>query len=250
MNIFPSHHRRKLLAICTDLARADSVDAYTDQITRFIKNFGFRTISATVVIDYPSGMSEFQCVHNTPLAYQESFFDLDLGVKDPVCQHCKNTNELLVWNQSTYTMRNMGELWEHQAYFGYKTGVALGMHFPNGKHFMFAADGDLLPSKQPKVMKSIISDFKIFSSYAQAKAFELSSPSWPENCDPSVLTARERVLLYLTMNGKITSEVASVMNISDQEVQALAKQVMRKLHCNTKYEAVLKAIGLGVIICD
>ena len=49
------------------------------------------------------------------------------------------------------------------------------------------------------------------------------------------------------MDGLTSWEIGKRMDLSERDVALRLQRVMRKLGCGTKYEAVLRAIKLGLI---
>ncbi len=57
-------------------------------------------------------------------------------------QHCKRNSMPIIWNQETYAEQGLGEKWEEQARFGYRNGIAMALHMPEGRHFFLGVDRD------------------------------------------------------------------------------------------------------------
>jgi hypothetical protein len=125
---------------------------FRSEVVRFAQKLGFKYVSAMTVVDHSLTRSDFHNVDNTPLAYSQSFNDVGQARRDPVMQHCKRDTVPIIWDQETYVSRGHGDLWEHQAHFGYQTGIALALHLPEGRHFFLGVDRDRPLSKQPRTM--------------------------------------------------------------------------------------------------
>ena len=63
------------------------------------------------------------------------------------------------------------------------------------------------------------------------------------------LDARELEALRWAMDGKTTISVGAAMGISTTHAELKLHKAQHKLHCRTKYEAVIKAIRLGLLTC-
>jgi DNA-binding CsgD family transcriptional regulator len=218
---------------------------FRTQLIRFGESLGFKTISATAIIDRKGG-PEFHSIDNTPAAYSESFRDPSLGQVDPVMQHCKHAAVPIIWDQDTYVSHGRADVWDDQARFGYRTGIALALHKPEGKHFFLGVDRDRPLPRNPRVITRIVADLQLFAVHAQDAAFRILAPS-PAPPDLPVLTAREQEALRWTMDGKTAWEVGSIMSISERTAVLHLQNAMHKLNCVTKHQAVLKAIRLGIL---
>ena len=119
---------------------ARTADDFRLEVVRFAEGLGFTTVNAIAVIDHSRTRSDFHFVDNTPPAYAQSYHDPSLAQVDPVMQHCKKAAVPIIWDQETYVSQGYGNLWEHQARFGYQAGVALALHLPEGRrHVALAA---------------------------------------------------------------------------------------------------------------
>jgi alpha-D-ribose 1-methylphosphonate 5-triphosphate diphosphatase PhnM len=102
----------------TSVLGVRSRDELQSQVVAFTKRLGFETVSATVVIDHSLGEAEFITVDNTPRAYREAFQNRENWRRDPVAQHCKRQSMPIIWDQSTYAERGLGDMWEYQRVSG------------------------------------------------------------------------------------------------------------------------------------
>ncbi|MDC8786551.1 autoinducer binding domain-containing protein [Roseateles koreensis] len=227
---------------------AKSRDQFRSEIVHFAQGLGFSTVSATAVVDRTPGVSDFETVDNTPAAYIAHFQDKETWRKCPVMQHCKRQSIPIVWNQDTYVASGQGDLWEDQAKFGYQTGMALALHMPDGRHFMLGMESSRPLPTESTVLTRMLADLQLFAVYAQEAAWRVMLPSPLGTFGPTQrLTPRELEALRWTMDGKTAWEVGVILSISERTAVLHISNAMRKLECNTKHQAVLKALRLGLI---
>ena len=225
---------------------AGSRDDFRGEVLRFTHELGFRTMSAIAVVDSALGRSEFVAVDNAPQGYSDAINDVPSMKRDPVMQHCRRHAFPIVWDQSTYTSQGLGELWEEQARFGYRTGVCLAMHLPDGRHFVLGVDREEpLPSDVTELQR-LVADLQLFAVYAQDVALRVLSPV-AEVQDIPALTPRELEALRWTMEGKTAWEVGAILGISERTAVLHVNNAMHKLNCSSKHQAVLRAMRLGLI---
>jgi DNA-binding CsgD family transcriptional regulator len=220
---------------------------FGEAVVRFAQQLGFQTVSAMTVLDHNVGESEFITVDNTPPGYQEYFRDMEGGRRDPVMQHCKRQSVPIVWDQGTYVGEGLGPLWEEQARFGYRTGVALALHLPEGRHFFLGVDRDAALPRDPGALTRIVADLQLFAVHAQDSALRLLLPEQVLRAERPALTPRELEALRWTMDGKTAWEVGAILGISERTAVHHVNNAMHKLDCTTKHQAVLKALRLGLI---
>jgi DNA-binding CsgD family transcriptional regulator len=225
---------------------AKDQDQFRSVVVRFAQQLGFETVTAVVAIDRSEAGSEFVAVHNTPLAFEQGFEDLGMARRDPVMQHCKRNSVPIIWSQRTYLDRGVIELWDIQAQYGYRNGIAMSLHLPEGRHFTLGVDRDQdLPNDRAELTR-IVADLQLFAVHAQDTAMRVlvSEALQPER---PALTPRELDVLRWTMDGKTAWETGALLSITERTTVQHLQNAMKKLQCTSKHQAVLKALRLGLI---
>jgi len=230
----------------TAVLQARSRDEFRDEVVRFTQRLGFETVSAITVIDHGLGKSEFIAVDNTPVEFVQTYGDPTLQRRDPVMQHCRRQSVPIIWDQETYIDQGLGDLWEQQATFGYRTGIAMALHLPEGKHFLLGVDRDQDLPADPDELQRVVADLQLFAVHAQDAALRLLVPV-AERPERPALTPRELEVLRWTMDGKTAWEVGALLGISERTVVFHINNATHKLGCINKQQAVLKALRLGLI---
>lgn len=225
---------------------ARSREEFRSEVVRFTQQLGFETVSAVTVVDHPVGDTEFVSVHNAPTAYTEAIDDSNGWKADPVLQHCKRQSVPIIWDQSTYVSAGQGPKWEGQARFGFRTGICLALHMPEGRHFMIGVDRDQALPKDRGEITRMVADLQLFAVHAQDTAMRVLVPEKLQLERPK-LTPRELDGLRWTMDGKTAWEVGAIMGITERTAVLHINTAMHKLGCNNKHQAVLKALRLGLL---
>ena len=230
----------------TSVLQSRNRGEFQSEVVAFTKRLGFETVSATVVIDHLLGEAEFITVDNTPSAYKQAFQRLENGHRDPVMQHCKRQTMPIIWDQSTYVRDGQGAKWEEQARFGYRTGIALALHMPEGRHFFLGVDRDRPVPADAAELTRVVADLQLFAVHAQDAALRILVAASPAADAPS-LTPRELETLRWTMEGKTAWEVGNLLGITERTAALHVNNATHKLGCVNKHQAVLKALRLGLI---
>jgi DNA-binding CsgD family transcriptional regulator len=226
--------------------QAKDRDEFRAEVVRFTQQLGFDTVAAVTVVEHGVAGTEFISVDNTPQEFSSTFANSMIGRRDPVMQHCRKQSVPIIWDQQTYTRQGLGEFWERQAQFGYKTGIAMALHLPEGKHFVLGVDRDQpLPSNAAELQR-VVADLQLFAVHAQEAAVRLLLPA-PMQPEKPALTPRELEALHWTMEGKTAWEVGAILGISERTAVLHVNNAMHKLGCVNKHAAVLKALRLGLI---
>lgn len=227
--------------------QAETEAVFRQEVIRFANELGFDYVSAMTVVDQSLTHSEFYTVDNTPQAYRDAFAKSNIGRMDPVMQHCKRGTVPILWDQGTYVRHGAEALWEEQAAFGYRTGVALAMHLPQGRHFMLGVDRDQSLPADATALTRIVADLQLFAVHAQDAALRLFVPPNVIALERPKLTPRELEALRWTMEGKTAWEVGTILGISERTAVLHLQNAMHKLEATNKHQAVLKALRLGLI---
>lgn len=219
---------------------------FRDEVVRFAKQLGFDTVAAMTVVDHPLTDTEFIAIDNAPEAYRDVVDDPRSAQLDPVMQHCKRQSVPIIWDQSTYLSAGRIDMWEVQAKFGYRTGICLALHMPEGRHFVLGVDRDqALPQDRVEVTR-MVADLQLFAVHAQDTAMRVLVPERLQPERPK-LTPRELDSLRWTMEGKTAWEVGAILGIAERTAVLHINNAMHKLACTNKHQAVLKALRLGLI---
>jgi DNA-binding CsgD family transcriptional regulator len=225
---------------------ATTREALLTESLRFCRRIGFEIVSAMAVVDRESGGPQFITVDNAPAGYVERAGDAVFGKNDPVMQHCKHRGVPLVWDQGTYLRANQGEKWELQASYGYRCGVAVALHLPQGRHFVFGVDRDQALPDDSEELTRMVAAVQLFAVHAQAAAMHALAPDLGQPMGVR-LTPRELETLRWTLDGKTAWEIGRIPGIAESTANRHAHSASRKLGCGGKHQAALKALRLGLI---
>lgn len=226
--------------------QAQDREQFRDEVVRFARGLGFDTVAALTVLESGLAGTEVVSIDNTPVAYSEAFFNAQRTQADPVMQHLRHHSVPIIWDQHTYTGPGLGELWEEQAHFGYRTGIAMALHLPDGRHFLLGVDRDAPLPPDNGELQRLVADLQLFAVHAQDAAMRLLLPA-PLPPEKPSLTPRELEALRWTMEGKTAWEVGAILGISERTAVLHVNNAMHKLGCVNKHAAVLKALRLGLI---
>ena len=231
-----------------EVSEARDINVLKSRLLSFAYDLDFGMMSATLVVDRPaSAKPVFTTIGNLPAAYLEASGKDSSVKRDPVMQRLKRSSVPFIYSHDTYLDAGVVDLWEEQARFGFKTGVAVALHLPPGdKHFLLGFDRDRpLPSDEGELTQ-LLASLQLMAVHAQDAAVRLMAT--PETIKSAVtLSPREREVLRWTMEGKTAWEVGEIVGISEATVNYHVVRAMRKLEAATKHQAALKAMSLGLL---
>lgn len=231
-----------------EISQSSDAEAFRSRLVRFAHEMDFGIVSALLLVEPPriSGKALYISTTNAPEAWLTSYRNANTGDRDPVLKRLKTLSVPFVYDEKTYTTEGAADLYEEQAPYGYKCGVAVALHLPDRKHFMLGVDRDSdLPKNNARVVR-LMADLQLLAVHAQSAAVRLSGQQGSVMEDPK-LTDRELEILRWTMVGKSAYTVGHMLHITSNTVNYHFRSIFKKLNTASKHQAVLKAIALGLI---
>lgn len=231
-----------------DVSEASDIPVLEGQLVTFANQMDFPLVNAVFVVDKPGAKNGplVTFIGNTPDAYKQHQLDPALTKRDPVSKRMKALSVPFIYDQSLYVSEGAGPAWEHQAHFGFKTGIAVALHLPGHKHFLLGVDRDRpLPSNESRLIR-LMADLQLLAVHAQSAAARLFSLD--EGTERfSKFTPRENEVLKWCMEGKSTWQTAQILSISESAVNWHIRNACAKMNVASKHQAVLKAINLNLL---
>lgn len=229
-----------------DISLAQDVASFEHGLVKVANHLDFGFVSTLFVTERVGQRPRVVSCGNRPEAYLEVAENPVGFGRDPVLERLKTLNIPFVYDQKLYVKEGAADLWDAQAAFGFRTGIALALHLPEGRHFMFGVDRDRPLPADPHELRRVVADLQLFAVHAQEAALRLFVPLVAQPDRPS-LTPRELEALRWTMEGKTAWEVGAILGISERTAVLHLNNAMHKLDSVNKHQAVLKALRLGLI---
>lgn len=230
-----------------DVSQSRDLPTFRRNLISFAEELGFGLVGAFMISDMPDKTKSFSMIHNAPTAFAEDVTrNEDDARRDPVLQLLKAVSVPFIYDQSVYVNAGAGDLWEEQAVYGYKTGIAVSLHIPGGRQFMLGFDrAEPLPGGDEELTR-MLADLQLGAVHAQDAAARLLQPS-PVGQSIPTLTKRELEILKWTAAGKTAGETAQILCISSWTVTYYIRSILTKFNATNKHKAVLTAMALGII---
>ena len=229
-----------------DISQSADLPTFERRLVEFSNEFEFPIVNAVVIVDHPGKEPVFVSIGNTPESFEDTFADREIAKKNPVLQRLKRNSIPFVYDQDMYVRDGAGELWEHQAMHGYKTGVAVALHLQDHKHFLLGIDRrESLPDDMEEVTH-LMASLQLLAVHAQDAALRLLGVQSITKEVPK-LTGRELEVLRWTMEGKSAWAVGEILSVSENTVNFHLRNVFKKLGSSSKHQAVLKAMAFGLL---
>lgn len=227
-----------------DISEAPDVRTLETRLVSFANQLDFGIISGALVVEHTAGRVSSFHLGNTPEAFSSSFVSTSIGKRDPVMQRLKRMSVPFIYDRELYATNGAIDLWEQQAAYGYKTGIAVALHLPGNKHFLLGVDRESpLPKSEARTVR-MLADLQLAAVHAQDAAVRLFAK--PGVALPE-LTEREIEILRWSKEGKCAGAVGTIMGISERTVHFHVGNILIKFMCESKQHAIVKAMEIGVI---
>lgn len=230
-----------------DIATSRDQDTFRRRLVQFADKMGFPIISAILVIDRPSMPPQFISIGNIPKDYEESYSDPELSRNSPVLARLKHLSHPFTYDQKMFVESGVGYQWEHQAGYGFKTGVAMALHMSNGRHFLLGVDRDEPLPEDEYALTRMMADLQLLGAFAQETAIRILTPLSDAAVEVPSLTPREIEILRWTSQGKSAQVIGEILKIHRGTVNYHLQCAVKKLGVSGKHQAVTKAIQFGIL---
>lgn len=233
-------------ALLLELLNAGDERAWTERLFKLAHSLGFEQMLYGFV---PSRHVRFENAFtrsNYSTEWRDRYDANGFAYVDPTVGHCVSNTLPLIWAPATFGSGVPGALYEEASSHGIRSGVTLPIHGPQGELGMISFATDLRPDApfqrsllEVLPMLSLVRDYAFASSarFREAK----TEPELPR------LTRRELEVLQWVMVGKSSWEVARITNCSEATINFHLANVRQKFGVNTRQQAVVKAIAMGLI---
>lgn len=227
------------------LSSADTRAAVVTALLHITGQFGFRYFTLANAPVSTDTLFEPLIVETTvPKAYLRAFDQKRFLADCPLVPLLKNMVLPLCWNCSpdhaegskpAFPDAHRKLLHEHQM----STGVAMPLHSCDGSSYIIRLDGARPLLTLPELNEVGMLLLQAFTVYDRLRRQE---PATAQR-----LTVRELEVLRWTSQGKTSSEIASILALSDHTINAYLTKAIKKLDCVNRTQLVAKAIRLRLI---
>lgn len=230
----------------TNLLDANTEQDWRNMMFSFAENLGFDQTLYAVLKSKEEPIENAFLRSNYSKEWRDTYDNTKLGYVDPTVSHCMKSTIPLLWTPECFARPDQKNMYEEATSYGLRSGIIFPIHGPNGEFGMMSFVSEQLsnPSSRKDLMQflptlSIIRDYVFESS----KKFIISSASEIK----IVLTPRENEVIKWTVAGKSSWEISMILNCSESTVNFHLSNIRQKFNVNTKQQAIIKALKLGLI---
>ncbi len=240
------------------LVQCDSEAAWRSTLFDIARRLGFDQVLVGIVASKNAKLENAFLQSNYSSAWRERYDADKLAYVDPTVVHCLASSLPIVWAPDTFCAPRQRALYEEASGHGIRSGITFPIHGPNGEFgvLSFASDAPtshFLNSANCGKRRAWASELAIkmpWLALLRDYAFESSLRfvhARPPDADVPRLTRRELEVLNWVMVGKSSWEISRITACSEATVNFHLANVRQKFNVNTRQQALVKAISLGIL---
>jgi LuxR family quorum-sensing transcriptional regulator LasR len=229
------------------LMDSHSETAWRDALFDVAHSLGFDSVLYGVVPSKHAALETSFLHSNYSSDWRTQYDSQKLYYVDPTVSHSLHSSIPIVWEPDTFIAKNQGALYEEASHFGIRSGITFPIHGRNGEAGLISFASDVMPGTQfnDRLMHyladlSLVRDYAFESSIKFIKARSAAEPV-PH------LTKRELEVIKWVMAGKSSWEISRITNCAEATVNFHIANIRQKFNVNTRQQALVKAIALGII---
>ena len=229
------------------LLESNNADTWRLSLFALARSLGFEQTLFGLVHSRHAQLERAFLQSNYSTEWRERYDADRLAYIDPTVGHCLASTLPVIWEPETFSTPEGHALYEEACGYGIRTGVTLPIHGPNAEFgvLSFASDqpsGTAHKRDTAHVMPMLT----LVRDYAFASSIRFIDQVGGEA--PPRLTRRELEVLQWVMAGKSSWEISMITRCSEATVNFHLANVRQKFNVNTRQQAVVKAISLGLLI--
>lgn len=222
-----------------DLYRALSV---------FLKSYGINYFAYFIIAQQLRAMPPHMglVTHTYPRGFSQLYLKNNYVEFDPIIQQCLTESRPFHWHEVAKKRplnEQQKQMLKDYKVFGFVDGIAVPVFGPMGTIAVFSlatlsATLDLSDSQLQTLQFACV---QVHNRYFDIAKIGSDAPT-------KRLSPREREALALVADGLASPAIAERLGISENTVDTMLRRIFAKLNVNNRISAVLKAIGLGLIL--
>lgn len=187
-------------------------------------------------------------LHSNYAAAWRSRYDADkLHYVDPTVAHCMTSSLPIVWEPDTFHAPGQREMYEEACGYGIRSGITFPIHGPSGEFGVVSFASDAPPNGEfDSTISQLMPSLSLIRDYAFESSLKFVAPKPGAEPIPR-LTKRELEVLNWVMVGKSSWEISKIVLCSEATVNFHIGNIRVKFNVNTRQQALVKAISLGII---
>lgn len=235
-------------ATLLELMQAKDSSAWSASLFTIARGLGFDQVLFGVVNSRHTRFESAFLRSNYSQEWRDRYDRNGFAYVDPTVSHCLASTVPIIWEPGTFASSpQQAGLYEEASAHGIRSGATLPVHGPQGEFGVISFANDARPDADAqRAMLAALPMLALVRDYAFASSGRFREEGLKIEEAPR-LTRRELEVLQWVMVGKSSWEIARITSCSEATVNFHLANVRQKFDVNTRQQAVVKAIALGLI---
>lgn len=232
----------ELLCSCT-------VEGWRDLIFRMGRDLGYGQTRLAILPDPNAPIEAEHAFQQTN--YSPDWLDKYTAEKmhriDPTFAHCLSKSIPQVWSPEIFSSPKQKEMYEEACGHGIRSGVTLPIHGARGELGIVCFVSEAKPTRHFQLEAARhIPELSCLRDYIFEGALQFIGQL--SNAKENIrVTGRELECLKWSAMGKSSWEIGCLLNCSEATVNFHFSNIRRKFNTNSRHQAVVRAINMGLI---
>ena len=229
------------------LLQSDSEASWSANLFNLAREQGFDQVLYGVVGSRHAKLETAFLRSNYSPTWRDRYDADKLHYVDPTVGHCLTSALPIIWEPETFNEApRQREFYEEASGHGIRSGITFPIHGPNGEFGVVSFASDKLPSEQfGRYAGQFMADLSLIRDYAFESSLQFLGAR--NGADAPKLTRRELEVLNWVMVGKSSWEISRITRCSEATVNFHIGNIRQKFKVNTRQQALVKAIALGIL---
>lgn len=214
-----------------------------DKLVTISSHLGFDYCAYGLRAPLPVSNPKIVMVNNYPIAWQTQYQDKDYLSIDPTVHHGMRSSLPIIWSDDLFSSAR--EFWEDAHSYGLRVGWSQSSRDERGIGGLLTVARSYEPLSKEEISELVLRMAWLTQLAHLGMSKCLTTKLLPET--EIQLTDREKSVLRWTADGKTSSEISEMLNISGRTVNFHINNAVKKLGTPNKLAATLKAAVLGML---
>ncbi len=229
------------------LVGCDRDEIWSDTLFQLAGSYRFSQVFYSINVNKQAPFSSALVYSNYSPLWLKIYGDAYWNIC-PIVKHCMNSNMPLIWEHHTFKTRQELQLHKIAKVYGLHKGIAFPIH---GAYSEFGILNLVLnPAKTaPSQLEldKMIADWALIRDYIFESSKRFAQLKQHDPSEKTLLTRRELECLQLVAEGKSSWDASVICKCTEATVNFHLSNIRKKFKVNTRQQAIVKAMQLGLI---
>ena len=229
-----------------NLLQADSQARWLSCLLNLTQDLGFQHVLFGMVPNKVAPLESAFLASNYPSEWRSTYDRQHMHHVDPTVSHCRTSTLPLIWTPEIFQGPERSEFYEQACGFGLRSGISFPMHGTLNELGMLSFVADDQQHAAHGGHLAALSALSLLRDYTLESAQKFVQRTFNPAAQVK-LTGSELECLKWVAAGKTSWEVARILSRSEATINFHLANIKRKFDVQTRQQAVVRAIRMGIL---